>query len=95
MYLKMRFSLSMPTSKHPMNSNKEKGGTPSPLTLKQFIDGKKELLVNELTDIQTDLFSEEFDKETLPQIQDRISYIQGQLNLIREIKSICNNRGRY
>lgn len=95
MCLRTRFSLSTHTLKILMNSNKEKGGTPSPLTLKQYIDGKHELLINELTDLQTDLISEVFDKETLPQIHDRISYLQGQLNLIREIKTICNNRGRY
>lgn len=78
-----------------MNSNKEKGGTPSPLTLKKYIEEKSELIVAELTDIQTDLITEEFDKETLTQLHDRVTYLSGQLNLIREIKLICNNRGRY
>jgi hypothetical protein len=78
-----------------MNSNKEKGGTPSPLTLKQFIDGKHQLLIDEMTDMQTDIIAGVFDDETLPQIHDRITECRAQLNLIREIKSICNNRGRY
>ena len=73
----------------------KEGGTPTPLTLTQLIDETSELLTNELTDIQTDIIEGVFDDETLPQIHDRVTYISGQLNLIREIKSICNNRGRY
>lgn len=78
-----------------MNSDKEKGGTPSPLTLKKYIDEKSELLQNEMTDMQADIIAGVFDDETLPQIHDRITECRAQLNLIREIKTICNNRGRY
>ena len=78
-----------------MNSNKEKGGTPSPLTLKKYIEEKTELITNEMSDIQTDIIRGVFDKEILPEMHDRVSYLNGQLNLIREIKTICNNRGRY
>lgn len=78
-----------------MKSKEEKGGTPSPLTLKQYLDGKAELLVEELTDIQDELLSDGFDKETRQELNDRSIECRSQLNLIREIKTICNNRGRY
>lgn len=78
-----------------MRSKTEKGGTPSPLTLKKYIEEKTELIINEISDIQTDLIRGVFDDEILPEMHDRVSFLNGQLNLIREIKFICNNRGRY
>ena len=79
-----------------MESKRGKGGDSPPsllekVTLKKFLEVKTEILTEELTDLRADILTGEFDKE----IHDEITYITAQLNLIREIKSICNNRGRY
>lgn len=78
-----------------MKSKEVKRGEKSPQTLKAYIDYQTEVYTDELCELEMRLHEGLFEEEDLPILHDtRIEYI-AKLNVLKSIKIICNERGRY
>lgn len=78
-----------------MRNKEAKRGAQSPQTLKAYIDYKIDFYTDEICEIETRLREKAFEEKELPQINNNLIEYTAKLNVLKSIKIICNERGRY
>ena len=63
-----------------------------PKTLKKYIDERFDIIYERINTLYSDLNG---DIENDENVMDKIFLLQDELNSLKEIKSICETRGRY